>query len=255
MPTKSTIFPLITLLVFLSISISAGAGGGCQDGTWIGGDYDIRSETIKRVNNPLSGYSIAEKQRMIESIDEQESGLQRAKRECEVSKIASKANPKLARVAKNEAKEKIKLQEVVNRLVTSLKNNKDFDIQVMEVYELGEFSKEIGLDLNSTPSPDIPMTVKYDKDKIAKIDISKINSEAEQAKLDLPRLSQEVENIENQFDENIKVLDTKYDMSKLYTGNGNLNHKNNTNNVPWYTPITDFFNNIFSSVSKLFSSK
>ena len=141
-------------------------------------------------------------------------------------------------------KRKIKLQEVASRLVTSVKENKEFDIQVMEVYELGEFSREIGLDLNSTPSPNLPMIVKYDKEKIAKIDLITINAEAEQAKIDLPNLSQEVENVEKQFEDNSKTVDNKYDMNKLYR-----------NSTPWYAHITDFLKNIFSYISKIFDFK
>lgn len=215
MSTKLKILSIITLLVFIPTAISASAGGGnnCQNGIWTD---DYQTASISEV------------------------GLQRTKRECEISKV----NPKIARVAEDNAKRKIKLQEVANRLVNSLKSSKDFDIQVREVYELGDLGKDVCLALNSTPSPDIPMTVKYDKDKIAKIDLVKINLEAEQAKLDMPRLSQEVKNIENQVGENTKIVDAKYDMNKLYRSDS-----------PWYLPITDFFNNIFSSISRIFSSK
>jgi hypothetical protein len=215
MPTKLKTLSIITLLVFIPTAISASAGGGnnCQNGIWTD---DYQTASISEI------------------------GLQRTKRECEISKV----NPKIARVAEDNAKRKIKLQEVANRLVNSLKSSKNFDIQVTEVYELGEFGKEVGLDLNPTPSPDVPMTVKYDKDKIAKIDLDKINSEAEQSKLDLQRLIKEAESMEKQFEDNAKAVDAKYDMNEMYRSES-----------PWYLPITDFFNNIFSSISKIFSPK
>jgi hypothetical protein len=239
MPTKLKILSIIILLVIISTVISASAGGGnnCQNGSWIDDNYDYRSTTVKYIRDNSNNISEVEKQKIIEDIDRHEVGMQRAKRECEISKV----NPKTARLAQDIANRKIKLQDVANRLVNSIKDNKGFDIQVMEVYELGEFSREIGLDLNPTTSPDLPMTVKYDKEKIAKIDLIAINAEAEQAKLDLPNLSQEVKNVEKQFEDNAKAVDTKYDMDRLYR-----------NRTPWYTPITDFFSNIFNAISRIF---
>jgi hypothetical protein len=242
MPTKLNTLSIIALLLFTSIVVSVSAGGGdnCQNGVWTDDSYDYHSTTMKYINDNSTKISETEKQKIIDGINEQEVGLQRTKRECEISKIDFKT----PRIAEDTAKRKIKLQEVANRLVNSLKSNKDFDIQVMEVYELGEFGKEVGLDLNSTPSPDVPMTVKYNKDKIAKIDLVKINSEAEQSKLDLPRLIKEAESMGKQFEDNAKAIDANYDMNKLYRSDS-----------PWYLPITDFFNNIFSSISRIFSSK
>jgi hypothetical protein len=235
----------IFTLTWLIISISAIPSSTISAGGYVcgsGGTNEpilVANEYIKSKANNLSE---SDKQKILYQANQNKQGLERAERECQVGKDI--APMKAIRVEEQTERQKIKLQEVANRLVNSLKSNKDFDIQVMEVYELGEFGKDVGLALNSTPSPNIPMTVKYDKDKIAKIDLVKINLEAEQAKLDMPRLSQEVKNIEKRVDENTKIIDSNYDMNKLYRSDS-----------PWYLPITDFFNNIFSSISRIFSPK
>jgi hypothetical protein len=235
----------IFTLTWLIISISAIPSSTISAGGYVcgsGGTNEpilVANEYIKSKANNLSE---SDKQKILDQANQNKQGLERAERECQVGKDI--APMKAIRVEEQTERQKIKLQEVANRLVNSLKSNKDFDIQIMEVYELGEFGKEVGLDLNSTPSPDVPMTVKYNKDKIAKIDLVKINSEAEQSKLDLPRLIKEAESMGKQFEDNAKAVDAKYDMNKLYRSES-----------PWYMPITDFFNNIFSFISKIFSSK
>lgn len=102
MPTKLKILSIITLIISITVAISASAGGGsnCQNGIWIDDNYDYRSVTIKYVNDNSNNISELEKQRLIEGIDKQEVAMQRTKRECEISKV----NPKTARLAKDIAK-------------------------------------------------------------------------------------------------------------------------------------------------------